>query len=103
MSAELLDWIKKELSNSSILNNSAEKCEKHLKQIQEELTQKVQPAIHSVLESFYIVRGIIKAQHALGGPTSIGALGLELTSLQDVIGRLKEMSALAELFFKDIS
>jgi hypothetical protein len=46
---------------------------------------------------------MIKAQHALGGPNSIGALGIELTSLQDVIGRLEEMSALAELFFKDIS
>jgi Anaphase-promoting complex, cyclosome, subunit 4 len=103
MSPELLAWIKNDLTNTNILNNSTEKCDKHCKQIQDEIIQKIQPAMHTVLESYYSMRGILKARYTLGGDNSICGLGLDLASLSDVIGRLEEMSALFELMLKDVS
>lgn len=38
MSPEFIDWIKNDLINTSILTNSAEKCEKQCKVIQDEIT-----------------------------------------------------------------
>lgn len=77
----MLEWIKKDLINTNILVNSTEKSEKHCKMIQDEIIQKIQPASHSLLESFYKIRGTLKSKYTLGGDGSICGLGLDLASL----------------------
>ena len=103
MSAEFFEWVKNDLMNTSLLNNSAEKCEKHCKQIQDEIIFRIQPALHTVLESYYKIRGTLKASYILGGNSSIVGIGLDLLSLAEVIGKLEEMNVLVELMFKDVS
>jgi len=56
-----------------------------------------------VLESYYKIRGTLKASYILGGDSSIVGIGLDLLSLAEVIGKLEEMNVLVELMFKDVS
>jgi len=86
LSPEIANWIKDELTNTTILTKLAENCSEQLKVIQEQIVERLSPATQSLFYLATQLRALLYSKQMMGSSSkSITTLGFSFDDLQDLI------------------
>jgi len=64
-------WVKDELTNTGILMNLNKNCQQYLKQIQDEILQRLQPSMTSCLQVAEKLKGLLRSKLMFNNPISV--------------------------------